>query len=102
MDMIQAIVSIEEKVRNIAASTDALKLEYEENIRNEIQIREKETEDEIAARLEQLKNKMLAEQKEELELLEKSYEERMQNLLNTFQTNRQDWIKNLVQQVVQF
>lgn len=102
MDMIQAIVSIEEKVRNITASTDALKLEYEENIRQEIQIREKETEDEIAARLEQLKHKMLAEQKEELELLEKSYEERMQNLLNTFQTNRQDWIKNLVQQVVQF
>ena len=53
MDMIQAIVSIEEKVRNIAASTDALKLEYEEKIRNEIQIREKETEDEIAARVEQ-------------------------------------------------
>lgn len=102
MDMIQAIVSIEEKVRNITASTDALKLEYEENIRQEIQIREKETEDEIAARLEQLKHKMLAEQKEELELLEKSYEERMQNLLNTFQTSRQDWIKNLVQQVVQF
>lgn len=102
MDMIQAIVSIEEKVRNITASTDALKLEYEENIRREIQLREKETEDEIAARLTQLKHNMLAEQKEELDLLEKNYEEKKQNLLNTFQMNKPDWIKNLVQQVVQF
>ena len=102
MDMIQAIVSIEEKVRNITASTDALKLEYEENIRREIQLREKETEDEIASRLTQLKHNMLAEQKEELDLLEKNYEEKKQNLLNTFQMNKPDWIKNLVQQVVQF
>ena len=90
MDMIQAIVSIEEKVRNITASTDALKLEYEENIRREIQLREKETEDEIAARLTQLKHNMLAEQKEELDLLEKNYEEKKQNLLNTFQMNKPD------------
>ncbi|MEE1014355.1 MAG: hypothetical protein U0L92_08650 [Clostridia bacterium] len=102
MDMIQAIVSIEEKIRDIAASTDVLKLEYAETIQQEIQIREKETETEIAVRLEQLKHKMLAEQQEELELLEKNYEEKMQNLLHTFQINKQDWIKNLVQQVVQF
>ena len=82
MDIMQAILDIEEKARGISDSAKAMQENYEADLGQEIKKREQESKQHVTAELEQIKLRMDAEREEEMEQLESFYEKKMEALSN--------------------
>ncbi|MBE5039431.1 hypothetical protein [Ructibacterium gallinarum] len=101
MDIMQAIVDIENTVRGITDSTAELEKDYDKKIQEEIRQKEQETDIKVKEKLEQLKMQMNAERQEEMEHLETVYEKKLEALSNTCKEQQETWIHDMTQAVIQ-
>lgn len=99
MDIMQAIIDIEEKARKISESAQNLRDEYEDEINREINLRKQETENKISEHLKQYKLRIDAECKEEIEALEKVYEGKLEALSKTCKAKKDVWVKTITQNI---
>ena len=96
MDIMQAILDIEEKARGISDSAKAMQENYEADLGQEIKKREQESKQHVTAELEQIKLRMDAEREEEMEQLEK----KMEALSNQCKQKKQAWIDEITKAVL--
>ena len=101
MDIMQAIVDIEKKVRGITDATAELEKDYEKKVQEEIRQKEQETDQKVKEKLEQLKLRMNAERQEEMEQLEAVYEKKLEMLSDTCKKQQEAWIHDMTQAVIQ-
>ena len=102
MDIMQAIIDIEEKARGISEAAVNLEQDYERDVNEEIELRKRETEKRINEYLEQLKQRMDVECREEIEELEKAYETKFEALSDICKSKQDLWIQNITQNITKF
>ncbi len=102
MDIMQAILDIEEKARGISDSAAAAEENYEADIQKEIKHREQESREQVAKQLEQLRLRMDAERQEDMEQLETFYEHKLEALSKQCQEKKQAWIDSITEAVIRF
>ena len=100
MDIMQAILDIEEKARGISDSAKAMQENYEADLGQEIKKREQESKRHVTVELEQIKLRMDAEREEEMEQLEIFYEKKMEALSNQCKQKKQAWIDEITKAVL--
>ena len=100
MDIMQAILDIDEKARGISDSAKAMQENYEADLGQEIKKREQESKRHVTAELEQIKLRMDAEREEEMEQLEIFYEKKMEALSNQCKQKKQAWIDEITKAVL--
>lgn len=99
MDIMKAIIDIEEKARGVSETAQKLQQNYEHDLKKEIDARKAKTEKDIKDKLEQYKLRIDAESKEEAEALEKLYDEKLEKLSNTCKQKQSAWIDEITKNV---
>lgn len=99
MDIMKAIIDIEEKARGVSETALKLQQNYEQDLKKEIDARKLKTESEIENTLKQYKMRIDAESKDEIEALEKKYDEKFEQLSNVCKQNQSAWIEKITKNV---
>ena len=99
MDIMKAIIDIEEKARGVSENAQKMQQNYEHDLKKEIDARKAKTEKDIKNKLEQYKLRIDAESKEEAEALEKLYDGKLEKLSNTCKQKQSAWIDEITKNV---
>lgn len=100
MNIMQAIIDIEEKARGVAESAEALQENFEAELKKEIEDKRLMTENKIHDALEQYKLRNDAECKEEIEKLEKYYDSKLERLSDICKANKTAWVSEITQNII--
>lgn len=100
MDIMQAIMDIEQKAQGILDDTDELRANQEAILQQELQDKEQKTQECIVEQLKQAEFRIAADRQDEMERLESAYEKKLEALEIACQANQNKWIQQITQAII--
>lgn len=100
MDIMQAILDIEQKAQGIVDSAEELKESRKTVLENEIKEMENKAAAELRSRRERMEREAAEKRREAMENLEKSYAEKLETLDKKCAANKEKWIDDIVNAVI--
>ena len=99
MDIMQAILDIEDKAKEIVNSADEVKAKQQEKFEKELEkmrvYSEEKTKDEIAS----LQKTFVQSRKEALENVELEYQQKLEKLENLYKKNMDRWVTEITSEI---
>lgn len=100
MDIMQAILDIEDKAKEIVNSADEVKAKQQEKFEKELEkmrvYSEEKTKDEIAS----LQKTFVQSRKEALENVELEYQQKLEKLENLYKKNMDRWVAEITSEII--
>lgn len=100
MDIMQAILDIEDKAKEIVESADEVKAQQQEKFRDTLEKMQadakEKTQDEIAS----LQKTFVQSRKEALEDIEKEYQQKLEKLETLYQSKMDRWVAEITSEII--
>lgn len=95
MDIMQAILDIENKAKEIVESADEANEKQQEKFRDEIKKMHADTDEKIRDEIASLQKTFVSEQTEALENIESEYQKKMEKLENICSLKLKTWVSDI-------
>lgn len=99
MDIMQAIIDIEQKAQGIVKTTDELKDQHNEKLADELKALDDEMKQKLAAESDRLRREYNSIRDEEMTKTERKYAEKFEKLEDICNKNRNKWVSDIVNAV---
>lgn len=99
MDIMQAIIDIEQKAQGIVKTTDELKDQHNEKLSDELKALDDEMKQKLAAESDRLRREYNSIRDEEMTKTERKYAEKFEKLEDICNKNRSKWVSDIVNAV---
>lgn len=100
MDIMQAILDIEQKAQGVIESADELKAVQEAELEKELASMRDKIDADAHMRIAQITDRAAAERQEEINALEKEYRSKIEALDNKCKENKQKWIDEITLRII--
>lgn len=100
MDIMQAILDIEQKAQGIVDSADELKAVQETELQKEIEGARNKIDADAHMKIAQITDRAAAERQEAVNALEKEYRSKIEALDNRCRENKQRWIDEITAKII--
>ncbi len=101
MDIMQAILDIEQKAQGIIDSADVLKEEQMAELDAEVERIEKEANEKLTAEIDEYMNKRKAEIRTKAEKTEQDYQKRLSDLEGVCAKKKKTWIDEITKHIIE-
>ncbi len=101
MDIMQAILDIEQKAQESLKAVEKLEQEQNDGLTEELKRLENAAQEEVRQTLEQVKNRCMEEQKDALDAAERETRSRLETLQAQYEQNKEKWVSQMTKNILE-